>query len=107
MLKAFRLKTEEMYDMSPISPTTAEKLLKPTIDPATGEALKPRLGPRQWKKAIGLITRSEGSASVAPESDKRPALVLQAATDDFDAVDTPPEQPPVETPLEASPESFV
>lgn len=107
MLKAFRLKTEEMYDLSLISPTTAEKLLKPTIDPATGETAKPRLGPRQWKKAIGLITRSEGSASVAPESDKRPALVLQAATDDFDAVDTPPEQPPVETPLEASPESFV
>lgn len=107
MLKAFRLKTEEMYDLSLITPTTAEKLLKPTIDPATGEALKPRLGPRQWKKAIGLITRSEGSPSVAPESDKRPALVLQAATDDFDAVATPPEQPPVETPLEASPESFV
>lgn len=107
LLKAFRLKTEEMYDLSLISPTAAEKLLKPTIDPATGENVKPRLGPRQWKKAIALITRSEGSPSVAPESDKRPALVLQAATDDFDAVATPPEQPPVGPPLEASPDSFV
>lgn len=97
MLKAFRLKTEEMYDLSLISPTKAEKLLDPQVDPATGEKLKPRLGPRQWKKAIGAITRTEGQPSVAPESDKRPALVLQALADDFDTVDT----------SEPAPESFV
>lgn len=74
-LKAFRLKTEEMYDLSLISPTTAEKL----VDSKT-------LGPRQWKKLQPLITRSEGQPSVAPESDKRPALVVAADADDFDVV---------------------
>ena len=64
-----------MYDLSLISPTTAEKL-----------AGAGTIGPRQWKKVIPLITRSEGSPSVAPESDKRPALVVGGNTDDFDVV---------------------
>jgi hypothetical protein len=74
-LKAFRLRTEEMYDLSLISPTTAEKLVG-----------NKTLGPRQWKKLQPLITRSEGAPSVAPESDKRPALVVAADTSDFDVV---------------------
>jgi hypothetical protein len=74
-LKTFRLKTEEMYDLSLISPTTAEKLVG-----------NKTLGPRQWKKLQPLITRSEGQPSVAPESDKRPALVVAADTSDFDVV---------------------
>ena len=74
-LKGLRLKVEEMYDLSLISPTTAEKL-----------AGAGTIGPRQWKKVIPLITRSEGSPSVAPESDKRPALVVGGNTDDFDVV---------------------
>lgn len=69
-LKAMRLKLTEMYEMSLISPTTAEKLLKET--------------PRRWKKLQSLITRSEGRPSVAPESDKRPALVLPSVSEDFD-----------------------
>ncbi|MBS4019918.1 MAG: DUF2800 domain-containing protein [Dechloromonas sp.] len=82
-LKAFRLKTEEMYDLSLISPTTAEKLVS-----------NKTIGPRQWKKLLPLITRSEGQPSVAPESDKRPALVVAADTSDFDVVDTTPEFSP-------------
>lgn len=71
-LKSMRLKLEEMYDLSLISPTTAEKLHKAGA-----------IGPRQWPKLQSLITQSDGKPSVAPESDKRPALVIQATADDF------------------------
>ena len=74
-LKAMRLKTEQMYDMKLISPTTAEKLHKAGA-----------IGPRQWAKVQELYAQSEGSAHVAPASDKRPALSLSATADDFDVV---------------------
>ncbi|KAA3649815.1 MAG: DUF2800 domain-containing protein [Proteobacteria bacterium] len=77
-MKAMRLKLEQMYDLKLISPTSAEKLHK------AGD-----IGPRQWPKLQALITQSDGSPSVAPESDKRPALVMQAAVDEFaDETDT-------------------
>lgn len=72
-LKAMRLKTEQIYDLSLISPTTAEKLHK------TGN-----IGPRQWPKLQALITQPSGKPSVAPESDKRPALAVKPTVDDFD-----------------------
>lgn len=72
LLKSFRLKTEEMYDLKLISPTTADKLAKAKT-----------IGPRQWPKLQELIAQAEGRPSVAPESDKRPALVMTAAVDDF------------------------
>lgn len=68
----FRLKVEEVYDLKLISPTLAEKLAKTGV-----------IGPRQWPKLLPLITQSEGSPSVAPESDKRPALVVRATADEF------------------------
>jgi len=71
-LKAMRLKVEQMYDLKLISPTTAEKLHK------AGD-----IGPRQWPKVQGLITQADGKPSVAPESDKRPALLIQATADEF------------------------
>lgn len=72
-LKAMRLKVDEMYDLSLISPTTAEKLHKAGT-----------IGPRQWPKLQALVTQPEGRPSVAPESDKRQALVVQASADEFD-----------------------
>lgn len=72
LLKSFRLKTEEMYDLKLISPTTADKLAKAKT-----------IGPRQWPKLQGLIAQGEGKPSVAPESDKRQALVLTAVADEF------------------------
>jgi hypothetical protein len=75
-LKSFRLKVEEMHDLSLISPTTAEKLRDAG-----------RIGERQWKKLEAIITRSDGKPSVAPASDKRPALPPKFNTDDFDPVD--------------------
>ena len=75
VLKSMRIKHEEMYDYEIVSPTTAEKLFKAKI-----------IGPRQWPTLQQLITRSAGKPSVAPESDKRGALVLRSA-DDFETVE--------------------
>lgn len=72
-LKSMRLKTEQMYDFKLISPTTAENLAK------AGD-----IGPRQWPKLQGLITQADGKPSVAPVSDKRPALVVKPVADEFD-----------------------
>lgn len=74
LLKSFRLKQEQMYDFSLISPTTAEGLLK-------------EASPKRWVKAEALISRSAGRPSVAPASDKRPALAITAVADDFEVVD--------------------
>lgn len=79
MLKSFRLKVEEMHDLSLISPTTAEKLTS-TLD----EKGKPLIGPKQWAKLQKIITRSEGKPSVAPASDKRPVWTPPDVSADFE-----------------------
>jgi hypothetical protein len=71
MLKSFRLKQEEMYEQKLISPATAEKVLA-------------KSSPKRWLKIQPLISRADGKPSVAPISDKRPALVIKAVVDDFD-----------------------
>lgn len=75
MLKSFRLKTEEMYDLTLISPTSAEKLTK-------GE--KAAIGPRQWPKLNALVTRAPGKPHVAPESDPRPSITVQPVDEMFE-----------------------
>lgn len=75
VLKSMRLKQQDMYSMKLISPTQAEKILKGN--------------PRRWKKVQPLITRKDGPPSVAPESDKRPAINVSAVADEFE--DLPPE----------------
>ena len=74
-LKSMRIKHDQMYDYKLASPTSIEKLAK------AGD-----VGPRQWTKIQDLITQSEGQPLVAPESDKRPALVTSATASDFDDV---------------------
>lgn len=74
-MKSMRLKLEEMYDFSLISPTTADKLHKAGT-----------IGPRQWPRLQELIVQNDGKPSVAPASDKRPALVIQATADEFSNV---------------------
>lgn len=69
LFKSFRLRQEEMYDFKLISATKAEKLLKPN--------------PKRWAKAEQLITRSDGKPSVAPATDKRPAMDVKTVLDDF------------------------
>lgn len=77
-LKSMRLKIEDMYDLKLISPTTAEKLNKAGT-----------IGPRQWPKLQELITQNEGKPHVAPDSDKRQAIEVKPAIDDFDNLDEP------------------
>ena len=72
-LRAFRLKTEQMYDLKLISPTSAEKLTK---DGA--------IGPRQWPKLQSLITQNEGKPTVAPASDPRPAIDVRPIEEAFE-----------------------
>lgn len=71
-LKSFRLKQDEMYKFSLISPTDAEKVLKAT--------------PKRWAKVQALIGRAEGKLSVADISDKRPAVVVTPPADDFEDI---------------------
>jgi len=72
VLKAMRLKQEVMYDFKLISPTTADKLAKAGT-----------IGKRQWPKVEALITQADGGPSVAPVSDKRPAMLVAVTPDDF------------------------
>lgn len=72
MLKSMRLKVEEMYDLKVISPTSAEKIFG---DKGTAPSVK------RWNKLQSLITQKEGQPSVAPASDKRPALEVNPAAD--------------------------
>lgn len=74
LFKSMRLKTEQMYDLKLISPTTASKLQKENI-----------IGPRQWSKVEALITQNDGKPTVAPESDKRPALDMKPQFEDLTA----------------------
>lgn len=69
ILKSMRLKEREMYDMKLISPTTAEKVLKDT--------------PKRWTRISEQITQSEGPISVAPASDKRPAITIKPVADEM------------------------
>lgn len=78
LMKTFRLKREEMYDFVLISPTSAEKLAAGGI-----------IGKKQWPKLQEMIRRSDGKPSVAPASDKRPALVIGKVEDDFEVQPAP------------------
>lgn len=60
---------DDAFDVKLISPTFAEKLLKKS--PC-------------WEDIQALTTRSEGRPSVAPTSDKRPALSLASQPSDFE-----------------------
>lgn len=80
-LKSMRLPITTMYDLSLISPTTAEKLTKEVTDKG-----KPVIGAKQWKKLQDLIVRSQGGLSVAPAADPRPAVIITPVADDFEAL---------------------
>lgn len=69
-MKAMRLKVDEMYNMKLISPTDATKLLKDN--------------PKRLATVQALIVQADGKPTVAPEADKRPALVVTPPEDEFD-----------------------
>lgn len=74
MFKAMRLRQDEMYDFSLISPTTAEKLATPKKVKKGQEPIKPVIGERQWTKLQRLIGQADPKPAIALESDPRPAL---------------------------------
>jgi hypothetical protein len=69
LFKSFRLRQDEMYDFTLISPTKAEKVFKEN--------------PKRWAKVQERITQSTGKPSVAPATDKRQAIAVQSVADDF------------------------
>lgn len=69
LFKSFRMRQDEMYELSLISPTKAEKVFKQN--------------PKRWAKVKDLITQSSGKPSVAPATDKRQAIAVQSVADDF------------------------
>lgn len=70
LLKSMKLKQDQMYKFSLISPTEAGKLLDDN--------------PKRWAKLKTHITQSPGSPTVVPESDKRPALLVTKVEDMFE-----------------------
>jgi hypothetical protein len=67
LFKSFRLKQEEMFELSLISPTKAEKILTSA----------------RWTKVQQHIAQSDGKPSVAPATDRRPALVVANVAEEF------------------------
>jgi len=77
-LKKAKLKTDQIYTKKIISPSQVELLKKAGL-----------VTPKAWIALNAVIDQNDGKPSVAPEYDKREALVLEnAAADDFDTVDS-------------------
>lgn len=74
LFKKYRMKKDEMYSMSLITPSVAEKFFKEN--------------PTRWNDLKELITQSDGKPSVAEASDKRPALDVRPSAEGFEVVDT-------------------
>lgn len=72
-LKSMRIRQDDMYKKTLITPTQAEKLVKGSV--------------RKWNRIKDLITQSEGKPSVAPLSDNRKAIEIQPVAEDFDVIE--------------------
>ncbi len=83
---SMRLGHEHIYEQSIISPTTAEKLAKVKKAKKGEKPVPPVIGPTKWNRLQELITQSPGQASIALETDPRPAV---STTDGFEEVTTP------------------
>ncbi len=69
MKKTFRMRDDQVYDFKLISPTKAEKVFKEN--------------PKRWANLQEQIVRSEGKPSVAPATDKRPAMDIKSIAEEF------------------------
>lgn len=88
--KKFRLTTEQMYDLSVISPTRAEELATQKRN-RKGEPIGPEpvIGPTQWKRLQELIKRAPAKPSVKPlEQVKKLYVPPELAGDAFSAVES-------------------
>jgi Protein of unknown function (DUF2800) len=77
-MKSFRLKKDEMYNFSIISPADAEKLLA-------------KKSPKRWDVLSGMYSQSDGAIHVAPASDKRKEYVPEKPETGFEPVQDVPE----------------
>ena len=75
LVKGMRAKRELFYEERFKSPPAMEKLVKDKL-----------LAESQWERIAQHIVQKEGSPSVAPASDKRPALVVGPDASEFDAI---------------------
>ena len=69
MKKTFRMRDDQVFDFKLISPTKAEKVFKEN--------------PKRWANLQEQIVRGEGKPSVAPATDRRPAMDVKPVMDDF------------------------
>jgi hypothetical protein len=69
MKKTFRMRDDQVYDQKLISPTKAEKVFKEN--------------PKRWANLQEQIVRGEGKPSVAPATDKRPAMDIKSIAEEF------------------------
>lgn len=74
-MKGMRLKHEEMFEYSLISPTQAEKKLAKEY-------------PRAWPKLAALIMQADGRPTMVPATDLRQPLTAQSILDDFSDLTT-------------------
>lgn len=72
MRNKFRFKVEDVYDLKLISPTAAEKLFSAQT--------------KRWAQLQALIGQSDGKPSVAPVSDKRPAISVAPNADGMEEI---------------------
>lgn len=86
IMKAMRLKADQMFVKKVIGPATAEKMAKAKKAKKGETPVPPVIGPTQWNRLQALITRSEGKPTIALETDPRPSVA--SALDGFG--DVPP-----------------
>jgi len=95
-LKSMRLRDDQMYVRSVLSPTQVEKLVEKLDKDGTPKPVKegqpqPLLSQRQWKKLQGLIARAPGKPVLTDASDPREEYRVTPVADAFEPVtDTPP-----------------
>jgi len=89
VLKGMRVREDVMYKFSLISPAEAEKRLAKAGDytPAREGAKPFKVRGTWWKVLESHITQREGSPTVVPESDKRPAIEIKPLIDDFNVIE--------------------
>ena len=75
LVKGMRAKRELFYEERFKTPPAMEKLVKDKL-----------LAESQWERIAQHIVQKEGSPSVAPASDKRPALAVGPDASEFDAI---------------------
>lgn len=72
MLKGWKVPSDVRYVKKLITPAAAEKLIK--LKTITDE---------QWGELSALVSRSPGKPTLAPESDKRPAITSKPSAEDY------------------------